>query len=368
MTTETNNGSTTPTEGAAAVQPVPATEPKATTTSPESNAQPGVVDAGTKPEAKPAPKEVPPMPTQTLPDGAEFIYDEKSGLWKVRRVADDIARAIERREEGDDDEPETPAKVDESAAKAVAAEVHLPEILPDALQGSEDLAHHVSEVATVLGETYTAPQIQRLVDLGGELALDVQQPHYENREEIEGRLRKRWGSEYDNNLKATRAAAQKLGPKFLDWLDQGHGNNIAVCEVLSALGRGDLSLGKEAATKEIAKLRASKAMTDRFHKDHTFAVTKLRILSEVVHRGSDDGRGFEESVSKVLTSQIRQVARGEALPTRSAPAKSSTAGGEGKIAAIRSKLATAKNGTSEWRELRIALNNAYAETYPGSQE
>jgi hypothetical protein len=364
----TDNGTPASIEGAAGSEQQQQTEQQQNVeVKPE--VKPGVVDAGTKPEAKPAPKEVPPMPTQVPPEGAEYIYDEKSGLWKVRRIADDIARAIDRREAGEDDD-ETPAKGDEAAGKAVAEAVHLPEILPDQMQHDEDLSHHVTEVATVLGETgYTAPQIQRLVDLGGELALDVQQPHYENREEVEGHLRKRWGSQYDNNLKATRSAANKLGSKFLDWLDQGHGNNIIVCEVLSALGRGDLSLNKAAATAEIAKLRTSPAMKDRYHKDHTFAVTKLRILSEVVHRGTDDGRGFEESVSKVLTSQIKQVSRGEKLPTPAAPApaKSNTAGGEARIAQIRSKLATAKNGTAEWRELRVALNNAYAETYPGTQ-
>jgi hypothetical protein len=303
-----------------------------------------------------------PMPDRAPIPGTKFVLNPETGLYDVENLTPEVfERAVEQREEEGPGEP----TVDEAAGQAAAEAVRMPEILPEAQQHDEDLIGHVTEVATVLGGAgYSPNQIQRLVDLGGEISLDVQhQPHYENREESEAILRKRWGSEFDSNLKATRAAANKLGPKFIEWLDQGHGNNIVVCEILSALGRGDLSLGKAAAEAEIAKLRATPAMRDRFHRDHTLAVTRLRILANVAARGEETGAEFEAKVSKVLTDQIKRTARGEAPAER--PAASKT--GEGKIAEIRARLATVPNGSREWRELRVALNKAYAETYPGEQ-
>jgi hypothetical protein len=357
MTQETDNGSSASTEGVAGSEQQQETQQQNAEVKPAAE-----VKAEVKPAVKPAPKEVPPMPTTAPPEGCEFIFDEKSGIWRVRNIAADISRAIERREGKEPGEP------DPEAMAETEVTVNFPEILPDAMR-TEDLADHVIEVAQVLsGAGYSQPQIQRLVDLGGEIALDVQeQPHYEDKEAVDAHLRKRWGSEYDTNLKATRAAAQKLGSKFLDWLDQGHGNNLVVIELLSALGRGDFSVGKAAAEKQMAALRASAPFKDKFHRDHQYTVNRYRIFANAAARGEDNGAGFEAAVSKALGDQIKRgVINEKGAPA--AAAKSAVSGGEAKIAQIRSKLATVKNGSAEWRELRVALNNAYAEAYPGTQE
>lgn len=179
------------------------------------------------------------------------------GPWHVRNIRSDeeTAAAIAKAQTARSGEEETSAPVADEQAKAVASAVKVPTVLPDAMQQSDELQAHVSEVAEILaGAGYTTAQIQRLADLSGEIALDVpQQPHYDNREESEGILKARWGREYDANVKATREAAHKLGPRYPRLPRQGAREQHRALRDLGGLGRGDLGLGKEAATKEMEK-------------------------------------------------------------------------------------------------------------------
>ena len=185
------------------------------------------------------------------------------GLWHVRNIRSDeeTAAAIAKAQAARSGEEETPAPVADEQAKAVASAVKVPTVLPDAMQQSEELQTHVSEVSEILaGAGYTTAQIQRLADLSGEIALDVpQQPHYDNREESEGILKVRWGSEYDANVKATREAAHKLGPRFLDYVDKGHGNNIVLCEILAALVAGTWASARRPRRRRWRSLRRVRA-------------------------------------------------------------------------------------------------------------
>jgi hypothetical protein len=334
----TDNGSSSSTDGGA---------PPAAAAAPAASETPVAAAPAAEPEKK-----------TPLADAQEAAAAERAGA--AKKEEDDARQAAFEKEKGA--ELAQQEKDRRAAESGPPVEVTLPEHLPQSMRG-DDTVEIVQEMTGTISHKYAAPQVQRLVDIGAEIAMEVKdvQPDLNNQDAVLGVLRQRWGSTYDANLAGAKQAAQGLGERFLDWCDKtGGGNRIEVLECLAALQRGDFSLGKEAAKKELAEMRKpGSPLMNNGHKDHQYALTRSRILTEAINHG-DDPRAMEKAVQKTFAAAVGAASRGETFTPAAPKAKT---GDEARITEIRANPAYRKGD----KALVAEMNAINARLYPGDQ-
>ena len=122
-------------------------------------------------------------------------------------------------------------------------------------------------------------------------------------------LRGQWAHEYDANMRSVRRAAAQLGDGFKAWLDRtGLGNHPAALETLARLGRGELTMSKAEARKQLDAIRASADfMKPKSESEVKARSAKMRLLASIA-----DGDESPPRLSSPAEAHGRFVAKQKA--------------------------------------------------------
>ena len=160
-------------------------------------------------------------------------------------------------------------------------------------------------------------------------------------------------AETEKIIADAKAAAQKLGPKMLDWLDETSlGNDPSVLYALAAWKRGDLQMSPAKAKAELDKLTRDpkSAYRDANAVGHKSAVARANMLYRILAK-----------------ADARAEARKAAEPAK-APAKSGAKQAqEAELKSLLAHPAYRDRGHRESASVRARIEALYSTLYSGNE-
>jgi hypothetical protein len=258
----------------------------------------------------------PPRPRSGDPaPGLLHIYDEKTGVWVVRRDPD-------YREPGSEEESQPQQQRPTPDAKPGAADetggLQLAEHLPTIIREDPSAPTVLREASEALDHVRMEPAAkQRLVDLAADLhAADLEAgvPPLWNEEACLGVLRQRWGAAFPERLTRAQAAAKALGPKFLAWCGTDYrGNSPALLETLAIMADKEklLGLSPEQAAAKMKEWRTDpkSPLRNSLHPEHAVALAKARVLAII-----SEGKGRQGNVEELVKDRQEAEAKAKGEP------------------------------------------------------
>jgi hypothetical protein len=226
----------------------------------------------------------------------------------AKRAKDAVEELVRQDSELSDEERPGGTEPREIEVKNVSAE-HRAE--------AEQFAADMGAIAADVG--IPAEEAQTLYDYAVDLGLtSTQGLNLNNQEECLQSLHTQYGPNVSAAIvRDAQAAVRRLGQNVAAYLNvTGLGNAPSVLLTLAEFHRGTTKLSKDAAMRELTKLRGSK----EFQSGQRYAVDRGRLLSAIAHRGDRNELKAPNQVVPSARTQARSKIEARIKELRSHPA------------------------------------------------
>jgi hypothetical protein len=228
-------------------------------------------------------------PEVRQPDGSKrFANPTEARLYREAMEKAGVKAAGEKGEPGGEEmQPQDQDQQDSDTQ----AELSVPEETPH--EHIEKLEGFMADLTPITRElNIPTSEVQDVVDLAVSLAvMDRSGVNLEDPDACKQVLQNQYGkAEADKIITDARAAAQRLGPKMLEWLDDtALGSDPSVLYALAAWKRGDLKMSASKAQAELDKLKGEELRTSAWknahHPGHKAAVARANLLYAIAAKG-----------------------------------------------------------------------------------